>query len=80
MNGSSIKLITLNTWGGRSLYPLMHFLRNKAEDTDIFCLQEVFDSKCLAENTEIRTNFNSEVSKVLSNFNGFFFIRESFSN
>jgi len=44
MNGSSIKLITLNTWGGRSLYPLMHFLRNKAEDTDIFCLQEVFDT------------------------------------
>lgn len=67
-----MKLITLNVWGGRHYKDLINFFKKYSNKTDIFCLQEVFDSKCLAENTEIRTNFYSEVSKVLSNFNGFF--------
>lgn len=41
---SKIRLITLNTWGGRAMHPLMHFFRKYASKTDIFCLQEVFDA------------------------------------
>lgn len=44
MENKSLKLISLNTWGGRALHPLLHFIRQKAADTDIFCLQEVFDT------------------------------------
>ena len=39
-----MKLITLNTWGGRALYPLMSFLSKYKNQTDIFCLQEVRNS------------------------------------
>lgn len=44
MEHKPIKLITLNAWGGRALYPLMNFLKQHASQTDIFCLQDVFDS------------------------------------
>jgi len=39
-----MRLISLNTWCGRSLYPLMAFFRKRADQTDIFCLQEVLNS------------------------------------
>ena len=38
-----MRIITLNTWGGRALHPLMHFFKKYADSTDVFCLQEVFD-------------------------------------
>lgn len=40
----TLKLVTLNTWSGRALYPLMHFFRTYANSVDIFCLQEVRNS------------------------------------
>jgi len=39
-----MRLITLNAWCGRALYPLMTFLKKYAPETDIFCLQEVLDA------------------------------------
>lgn len=39
---NTLRLISLNTWGGRALHPLLRFLKAAAEDTDIFCLQEMF--------------------------------------
>src|SRR3989344_6739129 len=36
-----MRLITLNTWSGRALYPLMSFFHKYRDQTDIFCLQEV---------------------------------------
>lgn len=39
-----IRLITLNAWCGRSLYPLIRFLQKESERTDIFCLQEIRNS------------------------------------
>ena len=39
-----MKLITLNVWGGKVFEPLMDFFKKRAGDTDIFCLQEVFDN------------------------------------
>ncbi|MEK7541238.1 MAG: endonuclease/exonuclease/phosphatase family protein [Patescibacteria group bacterium] len=39
-----MKIIFLNTWGGRAYEPLMQFLCGQRSTTDFFCLQEVFDS------------------------------------
>ena len=40
----TIKLITLNAWGGRRLWRLLDFFAAKAGEIDIFCLQEMFDA------------------------------------
>ncbi|MBI3632879.1 MAG: endonuclease/exonuclease/phosphatase family protein [Candidatus Vogelbacteria bacterium] len=36
-----MRLISLNSWCGRALHPLMQFFKSHASSTDIFCLQEV---------------------------------------
>lgn len=70
-----MKLISLNTWAGRSLYPLMRFLENKAKDTDVFCFQEVFN----ADHESVNKNNPGEyvcgdlfekMSEILSDFQG----------
>ena len=43
MKNKTIKLISLNTWAGRALHPLMRFFKKYGDDMDIFCLQEVHD-------------------------------------
>ena len=47
-----MKLISLNTWGGRELEPLLRFFGAHKNDTDIFCLQEVrnCDQKIVDDN------------------------------
>ena len=37
-----MKLITLNTWGGKLLNPLLEFVRKYSQDVDIFCFQEMY--------------------------------------
>jgi endonuclease/exonuclease/phosphatase family metal-dependent hydrolase len=39
-----MKLITLNTWGGRLKDELEAFLKEQAKDTDVFCFQEMFNA------------------------------------
>jgi len=40
-----MKLISLNIWGGRIFNPLLDFIKLHSRDTDIFCLQEVFNNE-----------------------------------
>lgn len=40
-----MKLLSLNLWGGRDFGPLMKYLESLIGDIDIFCFQEVFDTK-----------------------------------
>jgi endonuclease/exonuclease/phosphatase family metal-dependent hydrolase len=40
----SLRIITLNIWGGRQLNDLIGFFRAHAPHTDVFCLQEVLDT------------------------------------
>lgn len=40
-----MKLISLNTWGGKLLNPLLEFLEKYKNEVDFFCLQEIYDSK-----------------------------------
>ena len=39
-----MKIISLNTWGGRAMQSLMHFMRTWRDKVDVFCLQEVHDT------------------------------------
>lgn len=68
-----MKIISLNIWDARVFDPLMKFFENN-QDTDIFCLQEVFDG-------EIKGTFRgegqvingfSEIAQRLPNHIGFF--------
>lgn len=44
MGRDTLKLITLNAWGGRAADALLPFFAEKGKDVDVFCLQEVFDT------------------------------------
>jgi len=41
---ASLRIITLNIWGGRQLEDLIQFFRAHGPHTDVFCLQEVLDT------------------------------------
>lgn len=70
-----MKLISLNTWGGKHYQPLIDFIKYHSIDTDIFCLQEIYDTKSEVKDykREIRANLKEEIQKVLSNFQTFYF-------
>lgn len=76
-----MRLITLNTWGGRSLYPLIRFFERWADRTDIFCLQEVFSCSREAavrrhpSKYRCKTLFR-EIQLTLGGFDGFFAAHE----
>lgn len=68
-----MKIISLNTWGGKIFKPLMDFIKENSTETDIFCFQEVF--KTISSRKEVlrfRTNLYEEIGKILQNHNGYF--------
>lgn len=68
-----MRLISLNTWGGKIYEPLVHFIKIHSADTDIFCLQEVFNTTTdLTWQAGFRLNLYEEISKILSNHQGYF--------
>lgn len=68
-----MKLICLNTWGGHLYKPLINFIKDNSKDTDIFCLQEVFDTTSNIKTIEERRmNLYDEISKILRNHQGYF--------
>ncbi len=44
MANEKLTIVSLNAWGGRALPELLQFLRRHAPTTDVFCLQEIFDT------------------------------------
>lgn len=52
--------MTLNLWGGKIHDPLMAFLKRTANDTDVFCFQELSFP-----------NLASEIGKILADFSVF---------
>lgn len=72
-----MRLISLNTWGGRALYPLMRFFQRQAALTDIFCLQEVFDTDQASVDARhpdeyLCGDLLRKIAAVLPDFNGAF--------
>ncbi len=73
-----MKLITLNTWGGRIYEPLLEFLE-KYKDIDVFCFQEVFhnlDEQSSAADfifeVDAQPNLFNDLEKALPDFKGYF--------
>lgn len=67
-----MKIIFLNTWGGRVSDPLIDFLKRHS-DVDVFCLQEVWNGGSL-ESIEPgeRPNLFLEIANVLPEYEGIF--------
>lgn len=69
-----MKLISLNTWDGKIYQPLMDFIKKHANDTDIFCFQEVFDTTSDIEvYKERRVDLYKQFSKSLPDHRGLFY-------
>lgn len=69
-----MKLITLNTWGGRVKHSFTEFIKNY-QDVDIFCFQEVYDKSgeiMGEEYPEVNHDLFTELSELLPNHEGFF--------
>jgi len=70
-----MKLITLNIWGGKVFKPLMDFFREHSKDTDIFCLQEVFNNPPhISSKIQIKSakeDIYQDIEKVLTDFDGY---------
>lgn len=66
-----MKLITLNTWGGKRFAELEAFINDKKDQADIFCFQEVFSTTSKNEEFEdYRVNLYSEFQNSLHDFTG----------
>src|SRR3989344_437816 len=68
-----MKLISLNTWGGKIYKPLIKFIQENSKDTDIFCFQEVFKTTSdVNVRYERRMNLFKDISQILDNHKGYF--------
>ena len=77
MSNKTIKLISLNTWAGRALYPLMKFFHKQKDNIDIFCLQEVHNIDQMTADERhpeehICGPLFDKISKELDNYEGSF--------
>ncbi|PPE03075.1 endonuclease/exonuclease/phosphatase family protein [Holospora curviuscula] len=73
-SANSLKLITLNIWGGHVEEPLFNFVKSK-QDIDIFCFQEVYckaKAKTTNETRYVNLDTFSEIQSLLPNHTGYF--------
>ena len=70
-----MKLISLNTWGGRIYQPLIDFISQHSKDTDIFCFQEVYTTSLDIKQYKglLRTNLLEEFRGILPEFRSYYF-------
>lgn len=76
-----MKLVCLNILGGQIFEPLLEFIKKEAQDSDIFCFQEMI--KAQGGYVVSKKNFNSysKISELLPEFQGMFFeMQENLSN
>lgn len=77
-----MKLISLNIWGGKAFEPLLEFIKEHVSDTDIFCLQEVFQSSSGVEISHgAHMNILEDIKQLLPDFDVFFgWAQDNFDN
>ena len=69
----TLRIVSLNTWGGNVLEPLLQFVRQQANTTDLFCLQEILNAPIdIPLACGFRTNLFQELSAILPAFDGRF--------
>lgn len=69
-----MRLISLNTWGGKLKYELHSFLDKQAAGIDIFCFQEVFVGAVNARKVlgDIDINLYATITKLLPEHQGYY--------
>lgn len=72
-----MRLISLNAWCGRALYPLMRFVEKNAADADVFCFQEVCNGRQKIADTRhpneyVCATMFGKIAKKLDGFDGHF--------
>ncbi len=68
-----MKLISLNACGGKFFKPLSEFIKSHSNNTDVFCLQEIFSTTSLYKQfADYRANVLEELLNLLPNFIYFF--------
>jgi len=68
-----MKLISLNTYGGRLFEPIMAFIEKHKADTDVFYFQEIYSNpkeNIMVDLHEPRVNLFEELSRALGDFTG----------
>lgn len=70
-----MKLISLNTWGGKIFEPLIDFIKQHSANTDIFCLQEIYHTESDVKQYKnlLRANLLDELKNILKDYQVFFF-------
>jgi len=69
-----VKLLSLNLWGGREFAPLMEYLASKIPEVDIFCLQEIFDTKDnITYSHQVRANLWQELCALFMDYHKFYY-------
>lgn len=69
----SLRIISLNTWGGMVLQPMLDFIREQAPSTDLFCFQEMLDGpELIPLACGFRTTLHREFVELLPEFDGVF--------
>jgi len=70
-----MKLISLNTWGGRIFGPLSEFIRKHRDTADIFCFQEIFssDRRDMVESRNTRIHLLDEIQSLLPDYSSHFY-------
>lgn len=64
-----MKLLSLNLWGGRQGQMLIDYIKQQSSDVDVFCFQEVFNSKSeIYEYYKARPHLLEELSAVLPEY------------
>lgn len=70
-----MKIVSLNTWGGRVGDPFDRFIQREARDTDVFCFQEIYDGATpdVLISSDERPDLYGELLDMLPGFSGRFF-------
>lgn len=69
----TLRIVSLNTWGGNVLEPLLQFVRQQAETTDIFCFQEILNAPVhVPLDCGFRTDLYHQLTATLPAFTGRF--------
>jgi len=64
-----VTIVSLNTWGGKLLRPLLDYIADGGRNTDVFCFQEVYDSardRCLPNGAS--SQLLRQIAGVLPNY------------
>ncbi len=70
---ATLRILSLNLWGGQAYEPLLAYVRERAPETDIFCFQEALDAPVLLSLVcGFRTTLYRELADALPEFVGVF--------